>query len=174
MPSTYTLISSNVLSSTAASVTFSAIPSTYTDLVVRLSLRDTGAGLDGLYWLTFNGSGGTAYSNTFLYGYGTGTGSGRAANQAGIYDLYGLDGSTATANTYASSEIYIPSYTVAQNKPISQFGVPETNAASFSNGMGITAGLWRNTAAITSLTIQSSITSFASTSSFYLYGIKNS
>ena len=39
MPSTYTLISSNVLASSAASVTFSAIPSTYTDLVVRASIR---------------------------------------------------------------------------------------------------------------------------------------
>ena len=43
---TYTLISSNVLSSSAASVTFSSIASTYTDLVLRVSARDDRAGSD--------------------------------------------------------------------------------------------------------------------------------
>jgi len=52
---TYTLISSNVLTSSAASVTFSSIPATYTDLVVRLSARATTTASN--IWVTFNGTG---------------------------------------------------------------------------------------------------------------------
>lgn len=174
MASTYTLISSNVLSSSAASVTFSAIPSTYTDLVLRISSRSDFAQVDGFFRIQFNGSAGTAYSDTFIYGTGTTTGSSRAANQARIPDLIGQVYANATANTFSNCEIYIPSYTAAQNKPIGHFGVPETNAAAFDNGVGATAGLWRSTAAITSINLSPASGNFVSNSSFYLYGVKSS
>ena len=51
MPATYTLIASNTLSSAAASVTFSAIPATYTDLVLRYSARSDGASVDDYFSL---------------------------------------------------------------------------------------------------------------------------
>ncbi len=71
MPATYTLINSNVLTSSAASVTFSAIPATYTDLVIRCSGRSDSsfsAVLD--LYLSFNGSTAT-YSRTQIRGYGS-------------------------------------------------------------------------------------------------------
>ena len=50
MATTYTLITSQTLASSAASVTFSSIPSTYTDLVLRVSARtDNAAVSDGFY-----------------------------------------------------------------------------------------------------------------------------
>ena len=57
MANTYTLIASNTVGSGgAASISFSSIPSTYTDLLVKISTRDnTGSFNDML--LTFNGSG---------------------------------------------------------------------------------------------------------------------
>lgn len=177
MANTYVLIASNTLGSSAASVTFSSIPATYTDLVLRVSSRGTTAQVDGFTTLEFNGSGGTAYSNTYLYGGaggGTLVGSSFSANQAKITDLIGQVYANATSNTFGSQEIYIPSYTASQNKPLSHFGVPETNAAGMDNGRGITAGLWRNTAAITSMVIAPASGSFVSGSSFFLYGIKNS
>jgi hypothetical protein len=168
MASTYTLISSNVLSSSAASVTFSSIPATYTDLVLRGSIRSTTA-IDGS--LTFNGTGGTVYSRTYLRGDGSTAGSSRNSSTAQITldDIY-RNGSNTT-NTFASFEIYIPNYLASTNKPVYYDGADETNGtAAYRYGI---AGLFRDTTAISSLSIAFS-TNAVSSSSFYLYGIKNS
>ena len=71
MPATYTLIASNTLSSSAASVTFSAIPATYTDLVLRWSSRTDNASVVDVVLLEFNASGGTAYSTRRIIGTGS-------------------------------------------------------------------------------------------------------
>jgi hypothetical protein len=170
MPATYTLISSNVLTSSAASVTFSAIPATYTDLVLRMSVRDTSSAADANPRLTFNGDTASNYSLTRVHGNGSSAGSDRYSSQSLIF-LLGYNGNTTTANTFTNSEVYIPSYTVSQNKPLSEFHAPENNATS-SLSLSAQANLWRNTAAITSVTITGE-TALASGSSFYLYGISN-
>ena len=174
MPSTYTLISSNVLSSSAASVTFSAIPATYTDLVLRVSGRTDGAQVDDSLLLTINSTAGTAYSFTWLRGNAISASSGRSSSTSSIStSRVGLTASSATASTFGSLEIYIPSYTASQNKPIGFNGVGETNGSS--SFAGAIAGLWSNTAAINQLDCApGSGTIFVSGSSFYLYGIKNS
>jgi hypothetical protein len=168
MPSTYTLISSNVLTTTATSVTFSAIPSTYTDLVLRCSTR--GSTGTGAIRVTFNGDTATNYSDTALIGNGSAASSSRDTSQNEGYAYNTNNFTTYTANTFSNSEFYIPNYLVSANKPLSSFGVQETNDPAA--GMATTALLWRNTAAITSITL--GITSFVAGSSFYLYGIKNS
>jgi hypothetical protein len=166
MPSTYTLISSNVLASSAASVTFSSIPSTYTDLVLRVSARPDSSG-DA--YLTFNGVAGTSYSSTDLQGTGSVAQSSRQSNTSRVR-LQNF-ASTTTANTFASAEIYIPSYAATINKPVSAISADEANAtAAFITA---TAGLFSNTSAITSVTLTYS-SLFVSGSSFYLYGIKKS
>ena len=168
MASTYTLISSNTLSSSAASITFSSIPSTYTDLVIRGSVRSTTA-IDGQ--LTFNGTGGTVYSRTYLRGDGSTTGSSRnsSTSQVTLDDIYRNDSSTA--NTFASFEIYVPSYLVSQSKPVFYDGADETNGTT-AYRYGI-AGLFRDNTAISSLTLTFT-TAAVSGSSFYLYGISKS
>ena len=166
---TYTLISSNVLASSAASVTFSAIPATYTDLVLRCSARSTGSS----YTMVLKLNGTTAnYSDTLIQGSGSAASSAQGSAQAASYQYGGVNLSTYTANTFASAEIYIPSYTVSQNKPFSNFAVNETNATAVD--MFAHASLWSNTATITN--IELSLTggnSYTSGSSFYLYGISN-
>ena len=169
MASTYTLIQSQTLASSAASVTFSTIPSTYTDLVLKASARSTGSS----YTLVLKLNGTTAnYSDTFLQGSGSAASSSAGSAQAASYQYGGVDLSTYTANTFASAEIYIPSYTASQNKPFSNFAVTETNATAAE--IFAHASLWLNTAAIT--TVDFSLTggnSFVTGSSFYLYGISN-
>ena len=173
MPSSRELISSQVLGTAAANITFSSIPSTYKDLVLRVSARDAAAAVDTTLFLVAYNTDTTFSLNSFtrIYAAGTtaysdnGTASGNISYQAGA---------NATANTFGSSEIYIPSYTAAQNKPISNFSVAETNSATTARVAGF-AGLWRNTAAITTITITPfSGGNFATGSSFYLYGIKSS
>ena len=169
MAATYTLISSNTLSASAASVTFSSIPSTYTDLVLRMSIRDNYSATSTAYNLKINGVT-TTQSATRLYGTGSAVASNR---QTALVDFYRMSAATSTANTFGSLELYIPNYAGSTNKPMSNFGVAETNATATE--MGTEAFLWSNTAAITSLeVVEYAGSTFASGSSFFLYGIKNS
>ena len=167
MATTYTLINSNVLSSSAASITFSSIPATYTDLVVKISTRVNYATTDIEGYLSINGTS-TNYSYTLL----AGSGATASSTRASTYVPYVDDGANATSNTFASGEIYIPSYAVSQNKPISVSSAAENNITS-NVYQYVVAGLWRNTAAITSLTFTPFSGSYVSGSSFYLYGISN-
>jgi len=168
---TYTLISSNVLSSSAASVTFSAIPATYTDLVLRYAARSTLNSTDT--YVTFNGSSATNYSATFVGANTTTAASSRETSATYANNIWTMNRSTTTASTFSSAELYIPSYTVSQNKPFSGTGVIENNSATTGFNLAATAMLWRVTSAITSITITPETGSFVADSSFYLYGISN-
>jgi hypothetical protein len=171
MPSTYTLISSNVLGTTAASVTLSSIPSTFTDLVLRISARGNVASSIVQLNLTINGQTGTPYSYSYMLGNGGSPSASAGTNQPFVFSGFG-NGSTGTANYFGSAEIYIPSYTASRNKPMSYFTIQENNTTTARIIAG--AGYWRNTSAITSLTITPDSDSWIAGSSFYLYGIKNS
>jgi hypothetical protein len=171
---TYTLISSNVLSSSAASVTFSSIPATYTDLVLRASMRDDfNGGFNGAtYQLRFNGddAGSTLYSRTMLIGNGSAASSTQNSSVSSINSNFGADSADNTASTFSNNEIYIPSYTASQNKPLSAFDAVENNATAAK--LNALAGLYRNTSAITQIQIIA-WSNFISGTSFYLYGISN-
>ena len=172
--STYTLIQSQTLASSAASVTFSSIPATYTDLVLRVSARDTSAGT--VAWIQGNwNTSASGYSETYLEGNGSAAATGRVYTQAawGASGWISSDASGNTANTFGSTEIYIPNYTVAAAKPQSVFSVQESNSASTGVYISTMAMLWNNTATISSMLIQAAGT-FDIGSSFYLYGISNS
>jgi len=164
---TYTLISSNVLASSAASVTFSAIPATYTDLVVRLSVRGDNTGL--ILEMTLNSATST-YSNTLLLGNGATASSTRNTGQAYLRAGY-VNPSGSTASTFSSGEIYIPNYTSTTNKPMSSLGITENNATTAY--IANYANLWQTSSAITSISLQVTGQNFVSGSSFYLYGISN-
>jgi hypothetical protein len=172
MANTYTLIESQVLGSAAASVTFSAIPATYTDLVVRYSIRSNGTDIS---IIRINGSTSAVYSRTRLQGNGSSASSNRDSSQTSM----NLSNSTAydvgiTSDVFSSGEIYIPSYGASQNKPISISNVMENNA-TYATTQAF-SGLFSDTTAITSLTLQNGLSTdlFVANSSFYLYGIKNS
>jgi len=172
VPNTYTLIASNTLSSSAASVTFSSIPSTYTDLVLRYAARsDTSTTSLNI---TLNSDTATNYSSTYVYGDGTNAVSGRDTSVANINEAVKSNSSGSTANTFTNDEIYIPSYQASQNKPLSSFAAFETNSAT-NTYVGVGAHLWRNTAAVTSIQLAlAGGANFVSGSSFFLYGIKSS
>jgi hypothetical protein len=178
MANTYTLIASNTLGSSAASVTFSAIPNTYTDLVLRISARSdspNGQGAaDGLF-VRFNSSDAGQYSWTMIRSTGTAVTSDYNYTVGNFYagDYFGTNGYAATASTFSSAEFYIPSYASSNKKPLSVVGVNETNASAAY--MGIEAALWNNTSAISNISLAPVFANnFVSGSSFFLYGIKNS
>jgi hypothetical protein len=169
MASTYTLIASNTLSTSAASVTFSSIPATYTDLVVRASVRsNSGGSIADSIRLTINGS---TLNQSFRFVRGNGS---SVVSSSGTSASLGnaSNGSASTANTFSNVELYIPSYTASQNKPISGFWTQEDNSTTAY--IYAEARLWSVTTAINSLSFNLTGINLGANSSFFLYGIKNS
>jgi hypothetical protein len=155
----------------AASISFSSIPQTYTDLKIVISSRDAYAGpFDGIK-LTFN-SNTTGYNERYLQGTGSAALSGNSSGNA-----FGPGGTgnaaTSTASVFGNIEIYIPNYRSANNKTFSTDSVAETNATA--NQMLLYANLWSNTAAITSIQLAPyQPVNFVQYTTATLYGIKSS
>ena len=82
MPSTYEPIATTTLGSTAATITFSSIPATYTDLRIALVGSLSGGGNYGN--LRFNSDSGSNYSVTILRGNGSAASSARQSNATEI------------------------------------------------------------------------------------------
>jgi hypothetical protein len=169
MANTFTKIASaTVGSGGAASIDFTSIPSTYTDLCVKISLRATNVTQN--WTLTFNSSS-SGYSQKVLYGDGSGSSSQSLSAQSVIYG-YAQNRSDLTASVFNNGEIYIPNYAGSNNKSVSIDEVSENNA-TYAN-QSLVAGLWSNTSAITSISIGGYTGNLAQYSSATLYGIKNS
>lgn len=163
MPTTYEAIATvTVGSGGAASIAFSSIPSTYTDLAVKLSVR--GAGTYNVL-MSINSS-----SSSFSYRLLEGDGS----TAASYNNTTGRIGNTVTttASTFSSIDLYIPNYAGSVNKSYSVDAVSEANATTAYTDL--TAGLWSNTSAITALSFAMGTGDFAQHSTATLYGIKNS
>ena len=170
MANTYELIaSSTVGSGGAASIDFTSIPSTYTDLVIKSSCRTSLAAVLDNIQLTFNGSA-TGYTQKIV---ANASGSAVSAQVTENYISYLYTNSdSATSNTFSNSEIYIPNYAGSTNKSISIDSVVENNGTTVI--LGLTAGLWSNSAAINRVTLTPNNGTFKQYSTAYLYGIKNS
>lgn len=139
-----------VTGATAASIVFSNIPQTYSDLLVKISAR-----------LTFNAS--TASLGAFLnsaaadtsYRWLRGNGSVAASgNDTAQNDFYlgEVNAATSTSSTFSSYDLYIPNYTGSTQKSLSADGVSENNATLAYQYFS--AGLCTKTAAVTTLTVR--------------------
>jgi hypothetical protein len=160
MPKTYEPISTQTLGSATATVTFSSIPSTYTDLVIIFNGAATG-GLSAVS-LRFNGDTTTNYSVTRINGDGSSANSGRDTStdyiNAGLAD---------TGNS--TSIFHILNYANATT-----FKTVLGRGVALSYGVRQTVGLWRKTPeTITSVLLAVVGTTFTSGSTFTLYGIKS-
>ena len=166
MTVTYDSIATTTLGSAASTITFSSIPGTFTDL--RLVLNGRTLNTTGTYVsFRINGDTGTNYSYTKVYGNGDSATSSRGTSTA---TLWINDADASGANPYLI-EVDIFSYAGSTNKTLL------TTASMDRNGGGIvdkTVGLWRNTAAITSVTfVNSAGNAFQSGTTATLYGIKS-
>jgi hypothetical protein len=176
MPNTMKLISSTTVGAGGASaISFSSIPSTYTDLVVYMCARTTGTNGNGqgFCYLSFNGSS-ASFSSRRLYQDGTSV----ASDSPGRFLAY-IPNNAATASTFGTMVMYIPNYTSSNNKSYSvDQGMENNSSANYLQGLS--AGLWSNTATINSITIDGVINSDGSVANFiqystaYLYGIVKS
>ena len=161
----YVLLDRIELNATAASVTFDNIPQTgYTDLKIVMSARvNTG---DDWGYITFNGSS-SNWSAKRLYG----TGSSALSQTRTDNIISGIFNNTGTtASTFNNIEVYIPNYASSNYKSISIDGPFENNATAAQ--AQLSAYLWSNTAAITSIAFTPGNSgSFVQYSTFSLYGV---
>jgi len=161
---TYTLISSvTVGSGGAASMSLTSIPATYTDLLISLSLRSDSNVSDVL--VNFNSAGNNSTWRRLL-GEGSSSSSDSGSNGAGLL----INMSTTTASVFATNQMYIPNYAGSNYKSYSTEAAIERNSAT-GQAMQIAAGLWSNSAAITSISFTGTSGNFVQYSTAYLYGI---
>lgn len=151
----------------AASIDFTSIPATYTDLVVKISARPTTGGATQLK-MQFNSTGGTAYSDRTLEGSGSGASS--FSRSSGAF-IFAVAADPTTASTFGNLELYIPNYAGSTAKSVSIDTVTEANQTTAY--VSLVAGLSTNTAAITAVNLTLNATNFAQYSTAYLYGISN-
>ena len=163
MPTTYEPIATTTLGSAASEIIFSSIASSWTDLMVVLIATHSTGGSSAR--MQFNGDTGTNYSYTRLSGDGATATSGRGTSTAFII----INNQLGTTNP-SLIRINIFSYAGSTNKTVL------TESAEDQNGTGNVArvvGLWRNTAAITSLRLFPGSANFNAGTTATLYGIKN-
>jgi hypothetical protein len=146
-----------------ASIEFTSIPDTYTDLCLLVSVREATTNNAAII-IDINGSSANL-SQRWLYG--TGSSALSAANSQLF--LYQTPSNTA-ANTFGNGSIYIPNYaSTTTAKSISIDSVSEDNATG--SYQMINAGLYNSTTAVTAITLRAVGGNIAEHSTATLYGI---
>jgi hypothetical protein len=166
MSVTYDKIQTTTLGSAQASVTFSAISGSYTDLVLISNVDITSAGAS--INIRFNSDTGNNYSYITIYGNGIAHATNKATNQNKSYIAAYVAPNTSLETVIVTN---IQNYSnTTTNKTL----ISRSNRASASNSPGaeVLSGLWRNTSAITSITLAADSGNIDTGSTFTLYGIK--
>jgi hypothetical protein len=171
MATTFELIQSyTVGAGGAASIDFTSIPSTYTDLCLKTSVRYSGSVWNN-YDLKVNNVL-TNMSARFLEGNGASASSFSASTGSNDPNFLGYVGGTnLTANTFTNNEVYFPNYAGSNYKSYSVDSVAETNATTAY--MHMAAVLWSSNSAINQITLLPPSGTFVQYSTAYLYGVKN-
>jgi hypothetical protein len=151
-----------------AAIEFTGIPQTYTDLQIVVSGRSDTNNTGDYLLLNFNGSTSNLSSRT-LGAYGP---SSTFSGTESTYFINIMPAANATANTFGENSIYIPNYTSSNYKSGSIEGGFESNSSS-NWFLMMTAGLWSNTSAITSVKLDLLDGNFVQYSTAYLYGVTN-
>jgi len=153
----------------AANIDFTSIPATYTDLFLYISARSERAQTQDGMNIKFNSST-ASFTGIYLAAIGSaGPQSGTLTTGAGS-----IPAANATASTFSNHSIYIPNYASSNNNKSYSIDSARENNSSTVFQLDLIAGLWSNTAAITSIGFFNDNANFAQYSTATLYGIKNS
>lgn len=163
MPATYDSLATTTLGANANNITFSSIPSGYTDL--RLVVRLIAASNGDNTFLRFNGDTATNYSVTPVVGTGAGAQSNRTTNANAI--LVEESGTTSGVPYLIIADIFSYSNTSMNKTALSTTSYDKNG----SGQVRAQASLWRSTAAINSVSVNNFFNNFAAGSTATLYGI---
>jgi hypothetical protein len=148
----------------AATIDFTSIPQTYTDLIVKISGRSALAAVGDNATTSFNNNTSNRTQRS-LY-----TGDGSTVQSFTYTSFYiWVPGSNATASTFGNTELYIPNYTGSNNKSFSNDVTTENNGTAAE--LALSASLWSDTAAITSVKVTCNGGNFVQYTTATLYGV---
>ena len=165
-PTAYESIASATGTGSSGTITFSSIPSIYTSLQIRYQFQSVAAG--NAMYLNLNNDFAANYARHELYGDGT------TVTAQGFINRSDLPVGSQSAGPSATSPVVgiidIHNYAVTtQNKTVRTFAGVDRNGSGDAN---LLSGLWLNTAAINRIDFTLSASSFTTTSTISLYGIK--
>lgn len=168
--STYVPLATTTLGSNAATVTFNSF-SGYTDLrIIIVPAVSNQLGSLGIQFNSDTSTSSTNYSQTDLYGNGTSAGSSRTSNTYSIYPNYNLTETGTLGQTITTIDIMNYANTNTYKTLISR----ANSVGGTYQGTSALVGLWRSSAAITSLTFWvSGNYNYLTGSTFTLWGILN-
>ena len=158
---TYTPIATQTLSGTSTNVSFTSIPSTYTDLHLVIAVGNSVAG--NVVRMRVNSDTGTNYSRTELAGNGTSVLTTRLSNQT----QFNLDGNSNSSTT-PTEVITVELMNYANTNTYKTILTRASNTAYATEAF---VQLWRSTAAISQIDIFPQASTFVAGSTFTLYGI---
>lgn len=164
MTATYDSIATTTLSSAASTITFSSIPNTYTDLRLVIFVNTASALSNSS--IRINLDSGTNYSRTSLTGDGASANSARTTSQSDI--SFPESNRSTTIPTMQIWDFF--SYAGSTNKTVLAISASDLNGSGHIQNI---VGLWRNTAAITSIRCQSNGGTYGIGTVATLYGIKS-
>ena len=169
MAGTYKLIGAvTVGAGGAASMEFTSIPSTYTDLLIKVTGRTNKNDLYNDLSIRFNGSS----SNFTTLGLVASSSSNSSFTTTSPYVGSVNDtGGSGGSNLFSSNDIYISNYASSNFKCVLADSAVERNDNG-GNELGFYTTLWSQTAAITTITLVSNGYTLAQYSTAYLYGIE--
>lgn len=169
----WNLIQKQVVSTPAASVTFSGIAGTYSHLVLTANGRVSDAAVTVGLGVQFNGDTGSNYDYQAFEGKGnTNSSFTQAAGVEGLVARW--PGSTASANVVGAFNAWLEYYagTTFFKTMRANYGTLGTLGTGTTYATGQYANQWRNTAALTSITIiDGGGGNFIAGSTFSLYGV---
>lgn len=167
---TYEAIETYTLAASQASISFSSIPGTYTDLILVATAKSLIAGATDSFGIAVNGVTSATYSRTYLETSGTGAGtSGRQTSQIRIVTDYVMGTAGNDFGVYTWNFMNYSNTTT--KKTVLYRGGNNSNTGGFN--VQTTAYLVPTTSAISSLTIATmNGPNWAIGSTFNLYGIK--
>jgi len=175
MANTYTPISTvTVGSGGASSIDFTSISQSYTDLILKISARTSASG-NVLDLRIRVGNGNVDTGSNYKYLELTGIPSASiVAGGGGTTDKFNTihPGSSVTASTFGSVEVYVPNYASSDKKSMSTDAITENNSSNTQ--LRLQAWLWDSTSTINTISIFPSSGTFDQYSTATLYGIKNS
>lgn len=162
----------------ATSYTFTNIPQTCTDLVLRFSWRETGTTAPlGSFAMQINGDTGANYRQSYMYSNQASVLGFSQTSQNYIIPVAAGSGPGANANSFGNVEIYFPNYT--NNWQYKSFSIEGTTANNSSttdyNRSMVGTGTWTpgTQAPITSIYVQGNAAVPATYSEVTLYGVRN-
>jgi len=164
----YSIATATVDSGGASSITFTSIPQTYTHLQIRATTNGTGT--SGLYLIcSINTDTGTNYNWHYLNSNGASVSAGNSSSFAGFV-INDMGGGSSNSNNFGSGIADILDYTNTNKyKTIKTLSGIDNNGSGY---LDFDSNLWRNTAAITSITIVYGSNNYAQFSQIALYGVK--